>query len=126
MQAVEFANISADVLAARGIALDEAAASPLMSEVEAAAIARGAAGGNAVLEAHYAHCRNVSKNPPIDQDCWVFSLDPTGLRSLRGGIAADYLLVVVDPVSGDVLHTGYGAPGRDPSPGTRDPRLGPA
>lgn len=91
-----------------------------MDEAKAAAIATKAAGGNGILEARYAHCRNVSKNPPLDLDCWVFSLDPAGLVSM-GGIPADYFLVAVDPVSGEVLYRGYGVPGRRPSPPPRDP-----
>ena len=36
-------------------------------------------------ESHYGYCRMVSKNPPIAQDCWAFSLDPRG-RASTGGI----------------------------------------
>jgi hypothetical protein len=126
MEGVEFANVSEDVLAARGIALDEPRSSPPITEADAAAIASGTAGGQAVLEAHYAHCRVVSKSPPVDQDCWVFSLDPAGLSSMHGGVPADYFLVMVDPVSCEVVLQSYGAAGRGSSRRSRDPRLGPA
>src|SRR5579875_1340162 len=123
MTRVEFANASADVLAARGIALDRAASAPQMSEADAAAIASNACGGKRVLEARYARYRCVSRNPPLDRDCWVLSLDPTGFSSTRG-IPAEYVLVVVDPVSGAILERGWGASG--PSTGPADPRLGAA
>jgi len=120
MTRVELANVSADVLAARGIALDRPASAPHMSEGDAAAIASNACGGKRVLGARYARYRCVARNPPLDQDCWVLSLDPTRFSSTRG-ISAEYVIVVVDPVSGEVLMRGWGASG--PSPGPADPRL---
>ncbi len=124
MESVDFANVSADVLANRGIALWEPRSSPSMDEVEASAIASKAAGGAAVLESRYAYCRMVSKHPNIDQDCWAFSLDPTGRRSAFGGTAATYSLVLVDPISCEVLLNQIGWPGNDPLLLPRDPRLG--
>lgn len=126
MEAVDFANVSADVLANRGIALGEPKASSSMDEVKAAAIASRAAGGAAVLESRYVHCTMVSKHPNIEQDCWAFSLDPTGRRSTIAGFLATYSLVLVDPISGKVLLNTIGRPSNDPSRLPRDPRLGPA
>jgi len=113
-------------LASQGIALAEPKSSPSMDEVEASAIASKATGGAAVLESRYAYCRMVSKHPNIDQDCWAFSLDPTGRRSAIGGTPATYSLVLIDPSSGEVLLNQIGWPGKDPSLLPRDPRLGPA
>jgi hypothetical protein len=121
---VEFANVSAGVLASGGVALDEPESSPSMSEADASGIASAAVGGAAVLEARYAHCRIESKHPPVDLDCWAFSLDPTGLLSMRG-VPADYCLVVVHPVSGEILLNRFGSPGMDAS-ARPDPRLDPA
>jgi hypothetical protein len=126
MEGVDFANVSADVLASQGIALAEPKSSPSMAEVEAAAIAIKAAGGATVLESRYAYCTMVSKHPNIEQDCWAFSLDPTGRTSMFGGTPATYSLVLVDPVSGEVLLNQIGWPGTDASLLRRDPRLGPA
>jgi hypothetical protein len=122
---VDFANASAAVLANRGISLGQPQSASAISEEQASAIARDAAGGAVVLESHYGYCRMVSKNPPVAQDCWAFSLDPRGLAS-TGGIPAEYFLVVVDASSGEVLSRSWGAAGRDPSSLPRDPRLGSA
>jgi hypothetical protein len=123
---VDFANATEDVLANQGIELAEPKASPSMGEAEAAAIASKAAGGAAVLESRYAYCRMISKHPNIEQDCWAFSLDPSGRRSTMGGIPATYSLVLVDPTNGEVLLSQIGWSGKDPSHLPRDPRLGPA
>jgi hypothetical protein len=126
MERVDFTIVSAHVLANHGITLGEPKASPPMSKGEAAAIARQADGGGTVLESHYARCRVVSKNPPVDQDCWAFSLDPTRHRLPLGGTPVDYTLVLVDPVNGEVLLREIGVSPADPSLLRRDPRLGPA
>jgi hypothetical protein len=117
--------VSAAVLANRGISLGEPKSAPTMSEEQAAAIASDAVRGATVLESRHAYCRMVSKNPPITQDCWAFSLDPSGLAS-TGGIPATYCLVIVDASSGEVLSRSWGWEGSDPSSLPRDPRLGPA
>ena len=117
--------MSAAVLANRGISLGEPKSASPMSEEQAVAIASEASGEAAVLESRYAYCQIVSKNPPVAQDCWAFSLDPSGLAS-TGGIPATYFLVVVDASSGDVLSRSWGWEGSDPSSLPRDPRLGPA
>jgi hypothetical protein len=117
--------VSASLLASHGIAFDEPKAPPPMAEAEAAAIA-SKSGGAVVLESHYAHCRMVSKNPPIDQDCWAFSLDPSRQRFTFGSTAPTYFVILVDPLSGEVLLREIGAPPQDPARLLRDPRLGPA
>ena len=126
METLDFVNVSADVLAHRGIAFGEPESPPSMDEAEAAAIASKAAGGRAVLESRYVYCRDVSKHPNIEQDCWAFSLDPTDRYSTRGAIPATYSLVLVDPVSGEILLDSIGWPGSDPSRLQPDPRLGSA
>ena len=123
IEIVDFANVSADVLANQGIELREPNALPRMAEAEAAAIASKAAGGAAVLESRYAYCRMVSRHPNIEQDCWAFSLDPTGRRSTMGATPATYSLVLVDPTRGEVLLNQIGWPGSDPAALPRDPRL---
>jgi hypothetical protein len=125
MERVDFANVSADVLASQGIAFEDPKSAPSMAEAEAVAIARKAAGGAAVLESRYVYCRMVSKHPNIEQDCWAFSLDPTGRTSILGRTPATYSLILVDPVSGEVLLNQIGWPGTEPSFRQRDPRLGP-
>lgn len=102
-----FKNVPASVLASTGLALTPPQASPPMSEAAAAALATKAGGGQSVLEAQYAHCSVPGKVPPINQDCWAFSLNPGGLTSLDG-VPATWLLVLIDPASGDVLLTRYG------------------
>ena len=77
-----------------------------------------------MLYSRYEYCRLVSKHPIIDLDCWAFSLDPTGRRSAFGGTAATYSLVLVDPISCEVLLNQIGWPGNDPLLLPRDPRLG--
>ena len=118
---MELANAPAAVLAARGIALDEPSSSPSVDEATAAAIASAAVGGKNVLEALYVHLRDVARNPPLDQDCWVLSLDPAGFSSTRGDLA-EYVFAVVDPVTGEVLERGWGASAGQAGP--PDPRLG--
>jgi hypothetical protein len=125
MESVDFANVSTDVLGSQGIALTEPKSSPSMGEAEAAAIASKAAGGAAVLESRYVYCRMVSKHPNIEQDCWAFSLDPSRRSAPIGGTLATYSLVLVDPISGEILLNQIGWPGTNPSL-RRDPRLGPA
>jgi hypothetical protein len=120
-----FANVSAAVLANRGIALGEPKSPPSMDEAEAAAIARKATGGPEVLESQYVYCRMVSRHPNVAQDCWAFSLDPTGRRSTVGGWLATYSLVVVDQISGEILLNQIGRTSNDSSRLLRDPRLGP-
>jgi hypothetical protein len=122
---VEFANVSAAVLANRGIELGEPKSPPSLSEAEAAAFASEAHRGADVLESRYAHCRDVSKHPPIDQDCWAFLLDPSRQRFTMGGTTPTFSLVLVDPVSGEILLDQIGRGDIEPSLLPPDPRLGP-
>jgi hypothetical protein len=100
---VDFVNVSAALLAKHGVALGEPKSPPTMSEAEAAAIASEAHRGTEVLESRYTHCRVVDKHPPLDQDCWAFALDPSRQRFTMTASAATYALVLVDPVSGEIL-----------------------
>ncbi|HLY86278.1 MAG TPA: hypothetical protein VKO84_07190 [Gaiellaceae bacterium] len=118
---MELENLSADVLANWDMVLEEPKSAPSMDESEAAVIARKAAGGAAVLEARYAYCRVSGRHPNIEQDCWAFSLDPTGRRSTIGRFEATCSLVLVDPISGSILLDRIGRPSTDPSVVKRDP-----
>jgi hypothetical protein len=121
---VDFGNVSAAVLANHGIALGEPQASPTMSETTAAAVASQALRGAAVLESRYVHCRMASKDPPIEQDCWAFSLDPSRQRFPFGATLPTYSLVLVDPIRGEILLHEIGAAPKDPSVLPPDPPLG--
>jgi len=81
-----------------------------MSQAAATAIATNAPSGKAsvVLQAQYAHCIVTNAVPPIDQDCWAFSLDPNGVLMPLTTTPATYLLRLVDPTTGKILLNQFG------------------
>lgn len=104
-----FTGASASTLAADGVTLTP----PQSAAPMAAATASGLAaqvGHKPVLQEQYAHCVVTSAVPPVDEDCWAVSLDPTGLASTTGD-PATYYIVLIDPNTGKVLLSGWGSPG---------------
>ncbi|HLY86279.1 MAG TPA: hypothetical protein VKO84_07195 [Gaiellaceae bacterium] len=61
------------------------------------------ANGRAVLQGQYAHCTDTEIAPAINQDCWAFSMNPSGMFMTVTGAAATSYLILVDPTSGKVL-----------------------
>jgi|SRR5579885_847218 len=104
---IGFQNIPASVLISTGLTLQPPQSTAPMTEATASAIATKAGGGQAVLGAQYAHCVVPGKVPPVDQDCWAFSLDPNGLTSTTG-VPATWFVVLVDPATGNVLLSRFG------------------
>jgi hypothetical protein len=115
---ISFAAVAPEVLEAAGINLTEpqnpsAPAGSAASGKTAAAAASKAFGGAAVRESHFAHCNVANAAPPIDEDCWAISLDPSGFHShgpATTTIAATYLIVLIDPATGQALLGESGAP----------------
>lgn len=108
---VPFGGVSSSVLAARGLDLTvPTASSSAVAGAAAASAASQTFDGAAVLESHFAHC--VAPGG-VDQDCWAVSLDPSGFHShpLDGSkpITATYMIVLVDPATGQILHAQDGA-----------------
>jgi hypothetical protein len=75
----------------------------------AADTAVSAATGAAILNDQYVHCQVPGAVPPINQDCWVVSVDPTQI----GGFSATeqdpnpappaLAAVMVDPTTGKAI-----------------------
>lgn len=104
--AVAFTTIPAQKLVAGGIGLASPQGSiPTAAAGDAAAKAASQAfGGETVLEYHYAYCTDSQAVPPLAENCWAVSLDPSGLAG--GGTPhtgpaskASYLLVLIDPAT---------------------------
>lgn len=104
-----FSTIPTGKLAAGGITLTAPHGStPSAAAGRAAARAAGRAFGEKLLEYHYAYCSDTQHVPPLAQDCWAVSLDPSGHGG--GGApqtgppsAATYLFVLVDPSTDAVI-----------------------
>jgi hypothetical protein len=132
---VTFTTVSPQQLAEGGIQLStpQNAASPSANATEgqtAEAAARSWFGGiGQVLESHYAHCVDSTANPPISEDCWAVSLDPTNIAAPTVGPPANppgvttdttattttqqaarpsYMIVLVDPSTNKVLEAQSG------------------
>lgn len=135
---IEFKAVSFDVLKAHGTILSapdnpstvttnstglaqntSASTTPTVQEAQdiAQTAASRAFDGATVRESFFAHC--VSLN--IDQDCWAVSLDPTTFAAKLPGpptnslssatrSSLSYLIVLIDPGSGDVLTALWGGP----------------
>jgi hypothetical protein len=110
-QLVPFATLSSSLLEESGVTLTETQATPssavaVASSGRAAQIA-SAEMGRTAREIHFAYCNDPGTAPPISEDCWAVSLDPSGFHS-HGPVGsairdASYLLVLIDPSTGNVL-----------------------
>lgn len=109
---VQFSTVSTALLQSRGLRLttarseaDQGALVRLSSE--AGSLASETMRGSAVREVQFVHCEAPGAQPPVSQDCWVVSLDPSnyGSHGPFGAkpIQATYAVGVVDPSSGRVL-----------------------
>jgi hypothetical protein len=111
---MSFAAVSASTLASEGIVLTQPSATPAVPRASADAMAQTLFPGRAVREAQFVHCLVSNITPAIDQDCWAYSLDPSGFHSHGPSsstpIPATYLVALIDPASGKLLMAEAGAP----------------
>ncbi|HEY3945595.1 MAG TPA: hypothetical protein VGL78_10240 [Solirubrobacteraceae bacterium] len=110
-QLVPIAGVSADTLAQAGITLQQPlGAVPAGAKDTAASAAQQFAGGAAIRDEQFAHC--VAPGASIDEDCWAVSLDPSGFHANGPATIrqATYLVVLVDPTSGNALIGADGTP----------------
>jgi hypothetical protein len=74
-----------------------------------------------LVDAQYMHCVDTTRAPAIDQDCWVVSIDPGGMKAPGGmiglaqpsagssnGISLSYDIVFIDPASGQPIEATLG------------------
>jgi hypothetical protein len=105
------------VLLADGISLTQpntASGATATAQAAATTAAQQQLNGNAVEEIKYAHCSVTNEAPPVNEDCWVVSLDPSGFTSHgpEGStpIPATYLVALVDPNTDNVILAEAGKP----------------
>lgn len=117
-----FTDVTASQLAGQGVTLTPgtAPAGLAVSATEAAAAASTFQGGRSPLVgAQYMHCVDTTRVPAIDQDCWVVSIDASGMFAPGGilmpsstgssaGIPLHFDIVFVDPTSGQPIEATLG------------------
>jgi hypothetical protein len=96
-------------LASQGISFSPAqtAAPSGASQSNAATAASQAHGGQAAQSAVWMHCQDTARNPALNQDCWVVSLDITGMKEYgapgTSATPATFAIELVDPSTGQVI-----------------------
>ena len=117
-----FANVTASQLASQGVTLSPVAAPAALttSATGAANAASTFQGGNqALVQPQYMHCVDTTREPALDQDCWVVSIDPAGMTAPGGAVAGtvssgassipiQYDIVFIDPSNGKVIEATLG------------------
>jgi hypothetical protein len=114
-----FGNVTATELAQHQLVTLTPAIAPADAATSgpAAISAAEAFQGAKALTEQYMHCSDTSMTPALDEDCWVVSIDPTGMTDPSGGPAPaasgqqqalspaplQYDLVLVDPATGKVI-----------------------
>lgn len=86
---------------------------PATGAQAAASVASQRYGGRSVIDEQYAHCIESVYVPPVDQDCWVVALDPSGMVTSSLGSNPSqplrYFFALIDPTT-DRFIGGVGAP----------------
>jgi hypothetical protein len=112
-------DVAASSLAGAGITLTPAsAATPNAGAVvSTASKALEIAAGDSHVQAkagEYVHCDDPNAAPPVSQDCWAVSIDPSQFHSHGPStgtpIQATYAVELIDPATGQVLDRADGAP----------------
>ncbi len=104
---IEFADVPAQVLAARGVRVAHTAGESVLPLEEIRRRISDAFRNVAIREVHFAECDVANIEPQIHRLCWAVSLDPTTLKSSGppGSVhlSAKYLIALFDGASGDFL-----------------------
>ncbi len=118
-----FANVTASQLASQGVTVSPVASPatlPTSATVAANAASAFQGGNQALVQPQYMHCVDTTAQPPLDQDCWVVSIDPSGMTAPGGAVAGTvssgasssipihWDVVFVDPSSGKVIEATLG------------------
>lgn len=112
-------DVSSAALANSGITLTAASSSlppanSVVPNVSRALDVATADAGVAARAAEYAHCDDPGMDPPVSQDCWAVSLDPSSFHSHgpdgAKSIQATYAVDLIDPASGRILDRTSGKP----------------
>ena len=123
---IRLISVDAPTLAEGGITLLPTMGSSLISAEAATKAAEERFRGRKANEAKFVHCVTTNQDNPLNQDCWIVSLQPDGIFAsspappsdapVPGGASklkeATYMVVLIDPATSEVLLAQAGAPGQ--------------